>query len=352
MDSFRESLPMLNLTIAPVDQFFISRIERRDTWDIHLYFGYAFTLFTSIWIVINLIKRSKNYLLFKTVLFSSAIVLMVTGLWMWLRLYYPVSEETFGLLKKIHYFGYWIFIYGLIVHIGYVIYNENTKKKGSLSNMVIFKNNVASILALVIIVGFSTPSFAQTDLNKWLNDKNYIEGVLYIEGNKGFDVLTKKISNCPYDKCKMADIDQTQFGTKNIEIKKPDFKKAIELLSISSESGNPLAAEKLLDFLTKRVDYKSKKQNGYLVKKLKEDTGLNIQEYIVLVNKTVKEGIKTHKSCFSEFLGAELYERGALRNEKDLSLALKHYQNAEAICPSNNLFKMLASGKVNSLDVN
>jgi hypothetical protein len=32
LDSFKKSLPMINATIAPVDQFFVSRIVRRDTW--------------------------------------------------------------------------------------------------------------------------------------------------------------------------------------------------------------------------------------------------------------------------------------------------------------------------------
>jgi cytochrome b561 len=42
LDSFKKSLPMINATIAPVDQFFVSRIARRDTWDVHLYIGLAF----------------------------------------------------------------------------------------------------------------------------------------------------------------------------------------------------------------------------------------------------------------------------------------------------------------------
>lgn len=66
MDSFKKSLPMLEISIAPADQFFISRIARRDTWDIHLYFGLAFTTFLLIWIGINFKRKNKRYLLLKT----------------------------------------------------------------------------------------------------------------------------------------------------------------------------------------------------------------------------------------------------------------------------------------------
>lgn len=351
MDSFKKSLPMLNITIAPADQFFISRIERRDTWDIHLYFGFAFAISTLFWILINIFRKNNNYLLFKTLLFGSAIILSVSGIWMWLRLYFPLSEEGFGLLKKVHYYAYWTFIYTLVIHIVYVIYAENKKKrKGALSNMINFKN-IASI-ALISTICFSTPSIAdegKNDLARWAKDTNYIEGVMYIEGEKGFDVLVKEVSNCPYDKCKLEDIDQTQFGTKKIEIKKPDFQKAITLLSKSSETGNPLASEKLLTFLTKRIDYKSKKPNGYLVKQLQNDTGLNLEQFKTIINKTVKEGIKTEKSCFSEFLAAEMVEKGILGNSENKNDAILHYKKASDICPANNLFKMLASGKYNSL---
>lgn len=349
MDSFKKSLPMLNITIAPADQFFISRIARRDTWDIHLYFGLAFSLFTILWISITLLRKNSNYILFKTIFFGSALTLVVTGIYMWLRLYIEVSEETFSLLKKIHYYAYWTFIYTLVTHIAYVIYAENKKKrKGAFSNMVNFKNLIAAILISSTFV--STPSLAEeSDLKKWANDRNYIEGVLYIEGDKGYDTLVKEVANCPYDKCKLEDIDQTQFGTKKIEIKKPNYKKAIKLLSQSSKAGNPLASEKLLTFLTKRIDYKSKKPNGYLLKELKKDTGLNLKEYRKIIIDTVENGTNSNKSCFSEFLAAEMYEKGILNTKINIETSIKHYKRATEICPSNNLFKMLANGKYNNL---
>ncbi len=351
MDSFKKSLPMLEISIAPADQFFISRIARRDTWDIHLYFGLAFTTFLLIWIWINFKRKNKRYLLLKTFFFTSSLTFALSGIWMWLRLYIEVTEDMFSLLKKIHYYAYWTFIYTLLVHICTVIYIENKKKQGVLSNMINFKN--LSIIALFVVSFTGQNIYAKTeeknDLVIWANDKNYIEGVLYIEGEKGADVLIKEISNCPYDKCKLEDVEKTQFGTKNIEIKKPDYKKAIEFLRISSNSGNPLASEKLISFLIKRIDYKSNTPNDYLLKQLKDETGLDFNGYKAIINKTWKEGVKTNKSCLSEYTAGELLEKGLMNNEKDIAAARIHYQRAINICPDKNLYKLLAQGKIDRL---
>lgn len=124
---------------------------------------------------------------------------------------------------------------------------------------------------------------------------------------------------------KLEDIEQNQYGSKNIEIKKPDFKKAIELLRISSDEGNALASEKLINFLIKRIDYKSFKPNGYLLKQLKDETGLSFEDYKAIINKTWQDGVKTNKSCLSEYTAGELIEKGLMNNTKDITLAKKHY---------------------------
>lgn len=351
MDSFKKSLPMLELSIAPVDQLFISRVARRDTWDIHLYFGLAFSFFLIIWLLLNFKRKNNRYLVFKIIFFSSALIFVLSGIWMWLRLYIEVNDELFSLLKKLHYYAYWTFIYTLLVHICSVIYVENKKKQGVLSNMINFKNLSIIVLFVTILSGQKLDAAIEekSDLLKWANDKNYIEGVLYIEGEKGADVLIKEISNCPYDKCKLEDIEKTQFGTKNIEIKKPDYKKAIEFLRISSNSGNPLASEKLISFLIKRIDYKSNTPNDYLLKQLKDETGLDFNNYKAIINKTWKDGVKTNKSCLSEYIAGELLEKGLMNNEKDIFTAKIHYQRAMNICPDKNLYKLLAQGKSEKL---
>ncbi len=350
MESFKSSLPMLDLNITPSEQLFIARIERRETWDIHLYFGILFTILLTIWVAINFLKKNSRYLIFKSFFFVSAYTLAVSGIWMWLRLYYSVSEEAFALLKKVHYFGYLVFIFSLIFHIFYVIYVENKLKKGILSEMVNFKSLILFIgLSIVLPQQNLFANEEPSDLEKWVTDINYINGVMYLEGEKGADILTKEIKNCPYEKCKLEDLEKKQFGVKTIEIKKPDYKKAIELLRISSKEGNALASDRLIKFLIGRIDYKSKIPSDYLLNQLKDETGLNYDNYKAIINKTWKEGIETNKSCLSEFYAAEIVENGYLGNQIDSSFAKIHYQKASLICPEKNLFKVLATGKVSKL---
>lgn len=337
---------MINATIAPVDQFFVSRIARRDTWDVHLYIGLAFFVFLIVWFAINLIRRNKRYLVFKTVFFASAFVFCISGVWMWLRLYVEVSEEAFSLFKKVHYYAYWAFIYTLIVHIAMVIWLENNKKRGILSNMINFKSIAIIALLYGLFSGQNLHADNGIEFEKWANDDNYINGVMYLEGEKGAEVLLKEISNCPYEKCKAKDIDQTQFGTKLIEIKKPDFKKGIALLKEASNNGNVLATEKLLTFLMQRVDYKSYKPSGYLVKLLEEETGLKLQEYKDLINKSWKNGVTTKKSCLSYYIAGDFAENGILNNTKDLEDAKEYYEEAIAICPQSNISYHMAQSRL------
>lgn len=344
LNSFKVSLPMVGASISPVDQFFISRIARRETWDNHLYFGIAFIIFLAVWIAINIIKRNKRYVLFKSIFFASAIAFCVSGIWMWLRLYIEVSETTFGLLKKVHYYAYWTFIITLISHIVMIVWLENNKKKGVLSNMINFKSVI--FISLFSMSFFAENSQANNDLEKWVKDNNYINGVLYLEGEKGAEVLKKEVSNCPYEKCKLEDVNKMQFGTKTIEIKKPDFKKGIELLGKSSDDGNALASEKLLVFLSQRIDYKSQNPNSYLLDLMKEETGLSLNDYKVLINKVWKNGVKTNKSCYSQFMAGEIFEKGLLGNEKNNELSLSYYKKASEICPSNNINSHLAKSKL------
>lgn len=343
LDSFKTSLPILNLEIAPSDLLFIARIERRITWDYHLYFGLAMSLATIVWFTTMIIKKNLKNKLFKVIIFSCIVTLSISGIWMWQRLNFPLSDDAFKTLKVFHHYGYWILIGSIVLHVLNVIRLENKEKTVNyVSNMIKYKN----IFIMAVLVATTVNLKAENDLTKWSNDNNYIEGTMYLEGTKGFETLLKEVSNCPYDKCKAADVEKTQYGTKNIEIKKPDYKKAIEFLSISSENGNPLASNKLINFLIKRIDYKSQSPDDYLLKQLKEETGLEFNEYKKIVNKTITEGLKTGKSCMSEYFEGELTYYGVLGNNKDINKSFIHYENASKICPTTNLYKSLAKSKI------
>ena len=71
--------------------------------------------------------------MFKTV-FLQVLLFLYNGVWMWLRLYVEVSEEAFSLLKKVHYYAYWTFIYTLIVHIAMVIWLKIKKERNTIKH--------------------------------------------------------------------------------------------------------------------------------------------------------------------------------------------------------------------------
>lgn len=142
MDSFKESLAILDLKINPAEYFLISSIARRNTWDIHLYFGLAFATFFTIWFLIALARKNKKNKVLKVIFFISSVSLIISGGGIWLRPYYPLSGEGFVLLMRVHYYAYLLFIYTLIVHIAIVIYKENKKSNGAIAKMINFKTIV------------------------------------------------------------------------------------------------------------------------------------------------------------------------------------------------------------------
>lgn len=362
MKSFVLSLPMVNTDIPPADQLFIARLERRDTWDIHFYFGVVFGLSITIWTLVNIIKKKTVMLFTKIILFLSGLTLFTTGTLLFLRLYIHITPDQFELLKNIHHYGYRVFVVMLVFHILSAIYKENTTKSGVISGMLNFrKGNILSTIALVVLFTSLFPNLLQardvvkkdikSDLAVWANDDDYINGTMYLEGKKGAASIIKEISNCPYDKCKSEDVNKTSFGTHRIEIKKPDFVKGIALLSTSSAKLNVLACDKLLKFLAGRIDYKSKYPNEFLLIRLKTDTNLDYEKYKNLVAKTIEEGTRSGKSCYSQYLAAELYENGSLGFPLSRNMAIKKYENASQICPKDSMFRLLSVSKTNTLHI-
>lgn len=348
MDSFKSSLPMLNLTIPPVDQLFISRIARRDTWDIHFYFGLAFVAMIILWLIVAFVNKNYKNIGLKVLMFGSGLVTGVSGIWLYSRIYYPLTEDNFALLKNIHHIGFWSFIGGLSLHVAVVIYKEN-KGNVLLSNMMRF----TSVGVILVLSNISVGNlYAENDLSRWTSDNDYIQGMMYLNAEKGYASILREISNCPYEKCKAKNVDKKDIGLKKFVVKKPDYKKAIELLKRSSDNGNAMASDKLLRFLTKRIDYKSKFKSGYLLKELKKDTGLDLNGFNNLVKVVIDNGVKTNKSCYSEYLSGEMYEYGLFGNKMSNELAIKSYKKASEVCPKTNFYQMVSIQKFNRLKGN
>lgn len=355
MSSFQKSLPLLNIDIAPADQFFISRIARRDTWDIHFYFGAIFGSIIFLWTIVSIYRRNYNSKYLKLAFFISGSTLFITGTIMFLRLYYPLEEDTFSLLKNIHYYSYLGFFATFFIHIVSVVRAENSKHNGVVSGMLNLSkkstNNTIKSIAILLIMAtlFNEQTYAkevETDFAKWSSDQNYIDGVMYLEGEKGAQILKLELANCPYEKCINATTKKEVTGFKIIDIKKPDYKKAIELLKVSSLNGNPMASDKLLSFLLKRINYKSKNPDKYLLELLKKDTGLDYNAYKGVVYEMIENGTKTKKACYSSFVAGEFYEGGYLGFVKDEEKSKKHYSDASEICVDTSFYKMIATSKV------
>lgn len=345
MQSFEFSLGNLGIMISPVDQLFIARIERRNTWDYHFYVGIVF--FISL--VISIIRTkdiTTSRILKESIRFMyiSGLVLFASGLIMYLRLYFILEDSYFSLLKTIHNFAKWSFIVFVITHIATIIKLENTSRKGIISNM--FR---ATVIAAMLILSFNGINANADEVNrdKWLLDENYTKGMMYLKGSAGVQTILKEIANCPYEKCRKSDVTNDDvLRTVTIEIKKPDYKEAVKLLNTSAMNGNFLAADKLVDFLITRVDYKNSIPDSYILELLDRDLGINYEQYKTMLINAFKVG-SSSKGCSSSYLYAESYEKGYLGLNKDNKRAKELYSIASDNCPSENFYSILAKSKKN-----
>lgn len=345
MQSFEFSLGNLGIMISPVDQLFIARIERRNTWDYHFYVGIVFFISLAISIIrtkdittSRILKESIRFM------YISGLVLFASGLIMYFRLYFILEDGYFSLLKTIHNFAKWSFIVFVITHIATIIKLENTSRKGIISNM--FR---ATVIAAMLILSFNGINANADEVNrdKWLLDENYTKGMMYLKGSAGVQTILKEIANCPYEKCRKSDITNDDvLRTVTIEIKKPDYKEAVKLLNTSAMNGNFLAADKLVDFLITRVDYKNSIPDSYILELLDRDLGINYGQYKTMLLNAFKVG-SSSKGCSSSYLYAESYEKGYLGLNKDNKRAKELYSIASDNCSSENFYSILAKSKKN-----
>lgn len=345
MQSFEFSLANLGIMISPVDQLFIARIERRNTWDYHFYVGIVFFISLAISIIrtkdittSRILKESIRFM------YISGLVLFASGLIMYFRLYFILEDSYFSLLKTIHNFAKWSFIVFVITHIATIIKLENTSRKGIISNM--FR---ATVIAAMLILSFNGINANADEVNrdKWLLDENYTKGMMYLKGSAGVQTILKEIANCPYEKCRKSDVTNDDvLRTVTIEIKKPDYKEAVKLLNTSAMNGNFLAADKLVDFLITRVDYKNSIPDSYILELLDRDLGINYEQYKTMLLNAFKVG-SSSKGCSSSYLYAESYEKGYLGLNKDNKRAKELYSIASDNCPSENFYSILAKSKKN-----
>lgn len=202
------------------------------------------------------------------------------------------------------------------------------------------------IAPLIMLATVSLFSSETINRDKYLLDSNYITGMMYLNGEKGVSTIIKEISNCPYDKCRSSDVSTEQIsGTVKISVEKPDYKEAVKYLSLSVDGGNFLAADKLLSFLIKRIDYKSKYPDEFILKMLKDDTNLTYEEYKTLVKKTAEVGTNS-KGCASPYYYAEFFEYGYLDFLTSKEFSNEFYLKAYENCPKDSFYSIMAKAKL------
>lgn len=118
IESFNNSFSVLNITtISADDKMLIARFERRNTWDWHFFSGVVLTFSFLIMFFLSFftktLKNKKMYLFFIPVL----LLLSISGVWLYSRIYFPISKELFSDLKIIHNFAWKIFIIQVFAHI-------------------------------------------------------------------------------------------------------------------------------------------------------------------------------------------------------------------------------------------
>ena len=210
------------------------------------------------------------------------------------------------------------------------------------------KRNIG--VALMLIATSLLHADEGIDRDKFLLDSNYTNGMMYLDGKKGLSTILKEISNCPYSKCSDSDVSEGEVkGTVQIAIEKLDYKKAVEELSKSVKKGNFLAADKLILFLIKRIDYKSKYPNKYVLEMLKNDTNLSFEDYKEIMKTAITVGSNS-KGCAAPYYQGDFFEYGYLDFPKSKEEALKYYKIAYKNCREDSYFSTLAKGKIEFLN--
>jgi len=106
-------------------------------------------------------------------------------------------------------------------------------------------------------------------INIAYSDESYEKAMMYLNGEIGTTSISKTVPRCPYEKCDTS---------KTYKIVKKDTKEAYRILK-KVHKEDLRASMKALTILLKQIDYKSKKYDSYLLKKLEQNYALNEKQY-------------------------------------------------------------------------
>ncbi len=341
MQSFSFSLPAIDIEIPPADQLFVARVERRATWVIHFWAGalfFGFGLFRFLLFLRG--KRVHKFL--NSLTFTLILLLFVSGVPLYIRIYVDIPVEIQQFARSVHYIFAWTMGLFVMLHIGWVIWQENGKKPGIVSQMFRFKGSFWT-LTLVMGSAFMTPLHAL----KWENDPDYQRAVAYMEGKIGTSTMTKSIKNCPYAKCDEV-ADSVDRNVKMITRKTKNYPRMVAHFKKSVDKGNPLAAAKLAKFLIGRIDYRSNVPDPTLIKIGERDTGMQYADYVALAKKALALAA-SHHDCYSMYKLAEFLRKGQMGYTPDAKRAKGYYTEVVNRCDPKSFFVMMSRGRIKKL---
>ena len=346
-------------------QVFIARLIRGELWNWHFYVGIVFFILLTINIFHSLLRLStikKNII--NVLLLITIFILFITGVARYFRrdISFMSEDDKFWrhLMQDIHHYAAWIISALVLLHVVYIIYLENKKIRGIISNM--FTKNDFMIKSLLILV-FAT-TIIQTEINAKNNydavvvitkklekpkDVNYAKAMEYYSGVKGFKYEERSFPNCPYDACTKDSRAVKSFsrdGRTYYTIKIHNFKKAKEYFDKSVEVyKNPLSAERNLIMILERINYKDKILDDYLLNDIDKTLGLNNKK---MIRDEIYKNIQIigkENSVKMLFKVAEILEKGYMGIPKNSLKAKKFYKYVLSKANKNSLYYMLAKGK-------
>jgi len=346
-------------------QVFIAKVFRGELWRLHFYTGliFSFLLFINIFHALMRINKIKHNFFIFLMMFAGS-VLLITGITRYFRNHLAFMSESDKfwrhLMQDIHHYAAWFFGFIVICHIIQVIWLENKKFKGIISNMFT-KNNfiLKSILIALLVSSTQIIVFAKDSIDSKtvviakrikVKDKEYVEAMKYYSGEKGFTYQERSFPNCPYDACtkdSRAIKSYMKNGRTYYTIKIHNFKKAKEYFEKSVKKyKNPLSAEKILIMILERINYKDKILDDYLFKTIKKELGLNS---LVEIRDTIyKNALLIGKKNSTKIIYkvAEIFENGYAGIPKNTLKAKELYKLVLEKGNKNSMYYILAQQKV------
>jgi cytochrome b561 len=338
MDSFAFSMPALGIDISPSDQLFIARLERRFTWALHFWIGIGLfsTTLLHYWLFL---RNSKHYRWLNHLSFALVTLLFLSGLPLFLRIYFNISASIQIFARILHEVLAWGIGFFVVGHILWVILQENGKRPGIISNMFDFKGRWLGIAILILTV--SSQSLWSKE---WYKDLDYQKAMAYKSGKIGLNKGIKKIENCPYAKCDEV-AQQRDHNVKIITTKTKNFPRMVIHLKKSFKRGNPLAAKELAKFLLGRIDYRSKVPDPMLIKIGERDTGMPYTTYVRLAKEALYKASESG-DCYSMYQLAEFWRNGWMGLKTSKAKAEVLYRKIIKTCDSKSFFYMMSQARI------